>query len=245
VSRHPNLVRGFTLIEMGIALFIVVLVLGSMLVPLSAQVEQRQTRATLQELDEIREALVGFALAKGYLPCPDQTSGAGSNDGSEDINAGTGACSVVLTTSGNDFSMGNVPWVTLGLGSRDPWGNRYRYFVLSNFAQRSPATPFTLGTADNLRVCETAACTTTLSTTAVAVVLSHGTNGYGAINASSGTANTAPVSADELENTDADRDIVSRPRYSGGLDVSEFDDIVVWLSRYTLFNRMVSGGKLP
>jgi type II secretory pathway pseudopilin PulG len=235
------------LIELAIAIFVVVLVLGSILVPLSSQVEQRQARETLRELDEIREALVGFALAKGYLPCPDQTSGAGSNDGAEDV-AGSGACSVVSGSNPNFFSMGNVPWVTLGLGSRDAWGNRYRYVVLSGFAQRSPATVFTLVSSvnmGNLRVCDTAACATTLSTTAVAVILSHGANGYGAINSISGTANPASASADEQENYDTDRDLVSRPRYTGGLDASEFDDIVVWLSRYTLFNRLVSGGVLP
>ena len=38
----PGGARGFTLIELAVALFIIVLVLGSLLVPLATQVEQRQ-----------------------------------------------------------------------------------------------------------------------------------------------------------------------------------------------------------
>jgi prepilin-type N-terminal cleavage/methylation domain-containing protein len=245
--------RGFTLIEIALAVFILGLLVGSILVPLHTQVEQRQTRETQRQLEEIREALVGFALAKGYLPCPDRTSGGAgtandtANDGVEDYNTGTGACGVIVATAPpNLFSMGNVPWVTLGMGRQDAWGNRLRYVVLSGFAQRSPATSVTLSTNDNmgnLRVCETAACALTLSTTAVAVILSHGSNSYGAVNSANVT-NAASPSADEVENTDADRNFVSRPRFTGGLATSEFDDIVIWLSRYTLFNRMTAAGSL-
>ena len=245
--------RGFTLIEIALAVFILGLVVASMLVPLHTQVEQRQTREMQRQLEEIREALVGFALTKGYLPCPDRTSGGAgtandtANDGVEDF-LGTGACSIVAGSNPNFFSMGNVPWVTLGIGRQDAWGNRFRYIVLSGFAQRSPMASVTLSNNDNrgdLRVCATTACvsTDTLSTTAVAIILSHGSNGYGAVNSANVT-NAASPSTDEVTNTTSTRDFVSRPRFTGGVDTSEFDDIVVWLSRYTLFNRMTGAGSL-
>ena len=74
--RHANrtaiaaTTRGFTLVEIAVALFIVTLVLGSILVPLTSQVEQRQISDTRKTLEEIKEALMGFAVANGYLPCP-------------------------------------------------------------------------------------------------------------------------------------------------------------------------------
>jgi prepilin-type N-terminal cleavage/methylation domain-containing protein len=87
---------GFSLIEVAIAMFILVLLLGSILVPLGTQVEQRQISETQKTMEEIREALLGHALAKGYLPCPDKTTAAGAgvapnlpNDGIEDYTGET------------------------------------------------------------------------------------------------------------------------------------------------------------
>ena len=62
--------RGFTLIEMAIVLMIVGLLLGGMLVPLSAQMDQRNISDTQKSLSEIKEALIGYAMANGRLPCP-------------------------------------------------------------------------------------------------------------------------------------------------------------------------------
>jgi len=61
---------GFTIIEMAVAMFIIALVLGSILVPLGTQVEQRQIADTQKRLDEIKEALIGFVIANRYFPCP-------------------------------------------------------------------------------------------------------------------------------------------------------------------------------
>lgn len=238
--------RGFTLIEMAVALVVIALLLGSILVPLATQVEQRQIGDTQKILEEIKESLVGFALAHGYLPCPDKTAGGSTppndvaNDGNEDFNA-DGTC---ITAEGN------VPWATLGVPGTDPWGNRFRYRVDTDFARRPPGTTFNLATGADLRVCTTAACTASLtsSTTgngAAAVILSHGRNGLGAIHSLTNAANPAPASADELENANGNASFVSRVVTAAGSTAGEFDDIVSWLSKYTLFNRMVAAGKLP
>jgi len=239
--------RGFTLIEIAVAVVVIALLLGSILVPLATQVEQRQISDTQKILDNIKEALVGFALTNGYLPCPDKTSGSSTppndvpNDGNEDFSA-AGTC---IAAEG-----GNVPWATLGVGNTDAWGNRFRYRVDTDFARRSPATTFTLTTGAGLRVCTTAACTVSLTSStsgngAAAVILSHGKNGLGAINSLTNSTNPAPTSADELENTDGNATFVSRVATPTGAAAGEFDDIVSWLSKYTLFNRMVAAGKLP
>jgi type II secretory pathway pseudopilin PulG len=239
-------IAGFTIIEMAVALFVIALLLGSLLVPLTTQVEERQVSEAEKRLEEIRDALIGFAVINGYLPCPDRTTGASSNDGAEDIV--NGFCNPLTGA----LAIGNVPWATLGLtNTTDAWGNRYRYAVIENFARRTPQSTFSLTTvvADALRICTTTACTTQVITastsSAVAIILSHGRNGWGAISAFSNAANTASTSADEIENSDSDSDYVYRTRTALGATVGEFDDILTWVSRSVLLHRMVAAGKLP
>ena len=240
--------HGFTLIEIAIVMFVIALLLGGILVPLATQVEQRKFSETQKVLTEIKEALMGYALANGYLPCPDKTTAAGvgtANDGQEDVNAGTCVA-----------SEGNLPWVTLGVTGYDSWGNRFHYRVDNKFSQRAPASTFTLSTKGDtstggLQVCSIQSCTciasslTTCNDGPPAVVLSYGPNGYGAINANTGSAIPAPTSSDELENTNGDFKFVSRTASNVGTGAGEFDDIVVWLSREVLLNRMVAAGRLP
>ena len=234
---------GFTLVEIAIAIFIITLLLGSILVPLHTQVEQRQIAETQKMLEDIKEALIGHAIAKGYLPCPDRTSGGAgtandtANDGVEDFNTGTGVCFSTTAT-------GNVPWVTLGLGASDTWANRFRYRVHSAFAQRSPATPFNLSTAANLAV-RVSALGTNLTDSAVAVIISHGRNGLGAIGSQTNILNPTPSSMDETANYSNTNNYVFHVQTAVGSTAGEFDDLVTWLGRYSLYNRMVAAGKLP
>lgn len=241
-ASHGRAGAGFSLIELAIAIFVITLLLGGILVPLATQVEQRKASETQKALDEIREALLGFALVNGYLPCPDKTTSTGAgtqNDGQEDVTVATGTC---VTTEGN------LPWVTLATASADIWGNRFRYRVHGSFAQRSPASLFTLTTTSNLQVCTTDACTSFLTSGAdgpPAIIVSHGKNGLGARNALTNVANPAPVSADEIENSDGGTNFVSHAQSAAGSGAGEFDDIVTWISRNVLLNRMVTAGKLP
>ena len=75
----PSKHLGFTLVELAISIFIIALLLGSILVPLATQVEQRQISETQKTIEEIKEALIGFALANSYLPCPDSNGGLDEN----------------------------------------------------------------------------------------------------------------------------------------------------------------------
>ena len=256
-SGRRGLSKGFTLVEMAVVVVIMALILGSILVTLSTQVEQRQVVDTQRLLDDIKEALIGYALSQTppSLPCPDKTGPAGlgtPNDGIEDRDPGTGLCVSVE---------GNVPWATLGLGAVDPWGNRYRYRVTQAFAQRAPAAVFGLGTQGDMLVCPAStlcgpgqALTTVppSDNSPVAVILSHGPNGWGSINAATSTVNVKPASgtalgADEASNANGDFSFVSHSRVAddGTNPSPEFDDIVVWLSPHTLKYRVVAAGKLP
>jgi prepilin-type N-terminal cleavage/methylation domain-containing protein len=252
-TRVRQIPRGFTLVEIAIAIFIITILLGSILVPLTTQVEQRQVSETQKMLEDIKEALIGHAVAKGYLPCPDRTTGGTgtandtANDGVEDYGTPTaGLCFGTGTTTGN------VPWQTLGLGAMDPWGNRFRYRVDADFAHHT--TLFSFTTSADLCVGLTQpSCTTPFTGRltgaspdgAVAVIISHGKNGYGAMNALTNTVRPAPTSADELDNSAGGPSYTSHTITPLGSVAGEFDDIVIWMGKFTLYSRMVAAGKLP
>jgi prepilin-type N-terminal cleavage/methylation domain-containing protein len=207
---------GFTLVEIAIALVIIGLVLSAFLTPLGAQLAQSRNNEARKDLSEIKEALLGYAVINGRLPCPDT-----SNDGLED------ACVTnTATTTG-----GNVPWVTLNTKQLDPWQRRYQYRVNNGFTGA-----FSLATQGSglgvLRVCTTNACVITEASNVPLVIFSMGQNG----------AVLPPVNIDEQENTDGDRDFVSRDFSNAG---GGFDDIVVWLSANVLMSKMVTAGRLP
>jgi prepilin-type N-terminal cleavage/methylation domain-containing protein len=224
---------GFTLTELAIVLVIVALLMGGLLLPLSAQVDQKNYSDTRQQLNEIREALLGYAMThtaangKPYLPCPDT-----DNDGKENRTSGT-RCSAGASAEGN------LPWSALGLTSTDAWNNRFRYRVHNNFADSNVG--FTLSSNGILRVCDVSGCASLLADALPAVVVSHGKNGFGAINAS-GNANAPADGADEFANSNGDNDFVMHNQTNSP---NVFDDLVVWLPPGVLMNRMISAGKLP
>jgi len=229
--------HGFTLIEFAIGMLLMTFLLSAMLTPLTAQVEQRKTAETQTTLTQISDALMGFAMARGYLPCPDRTTGAGANDGIEDLNAGGTNCAV---------AEGNLPWATLGIPGTDTWGNYFGYRATSAFTDR--ANPFKLTSTGNITVqCPATSCgtLTTYTNNAPAILISHGRNGYGAINSLTRSVNPPPVSPDELANSDGNAVFISRTAGSPDTPAGEFDDMMAWLSTAVLFNKMITAQRLP
>ena len=112
--RTRRAVLGFTLIELAIAIAIIGLLLGALLVPLATHSHASKNRATERDLKEIKQALIGFAISTGRLPCPDTTG-----NGLE--NRPVPPDCVALE--------GNLPWSTLGVAAVDPWGYMFRYRV--------------------------------------------------------------------------------------------------------------------
>jgi prepilin-type N-terminal cleavage/methylation domain-containing protein len=252
--RSPNTERltnaGFTLVEMAIVLMIVALLLGGLLPTISSQVEQRHENDTRKQLDEIQQALIGFAVINGRLPCPATSNSNGAEKFAVGHSAADGQCF--------NFYNGYIPAATLGISGAnnaglvlDSWGNPIRYAVTSwNSASPSLNDVFTttngmhtVGISNlaptSLLVCSSStasgfsssSCGTNnaLTTNGVpAVIFSTGKNG------AQGSAGT-----DEAANLDNNQTFVSH------LPSANFDDIVIWLSPNVLINRMVSAGKLP
>ena len=218
---------GFTLIEMAMVLFIVALLLGGLLPTLSGQVEQRRVSETRKQLDEIQQALLGFAIVNGRLPCPAKPTIATTDTAN---NPGTEVCTPTMLTTGV------IPWATLGLNETDAWGRRFTYTATSAFINSSPT--FTLASNGTLTV-KSAVGGSNIASSIPAVVVSHGTNGYGAYT-SQGTQLTISSDLDEADNSNGGTTFVSHSFIQNG-----FDDLVIWISPNTLMNRMVAAGKLP
>jgi prepilin-type N-terminal cleavage/methylation domain-containing protein len=210
---------GFTLIEMAIVLMIVGLLLGGLLVPLSMQIEQRHIIDTQKSLTEIKEAIIGYAIVNGKLPCPAQSNLATGN-----ALAGVADCSL---------TRGVLPWATLGVSETDAWGRRFSYTATSAFINSA----FTLATAGTLSV-KNASSGSNIASGIPAIIVSHGKNGLGAYT-SSGSQITPSTDLDEVENSNTGTVFVSHET------TTTFDDLVHWISPNILFNRMVAAGKLP
>ena len=217
-------------------LFILTLLLGSILFPLSVQVDQRRVAQTEQQLAQIKEALIGFAITRRYLPCP----AVSSSNGLEDRTA-TGC------TGGK--RVGFLPWVTLGLDPADAWDNLFRYSVAVAYTSSNPSTLFTLDDTGDITIQtrDSAGALVSLSNADIpTAVVSLGKNGFGAT-ARDGSARIAPAGADEQTNatnpgtTFVWRVHTDRTTAPGG----EFDDVVVWITPNILNSRMVAAGRLP
>ena len=213
--------QGFTLVELAIVLVIIGLLLATFLTPLTAQIALRNNSETKAELNEIREALVGYALShsaldgRPFLPCPD-TDG----DGTE--NRLGPVCANVV---------GQLPFSDLGLIGNDSWNNPFTYRVTQNYA--NSAVGFGLATAGDINVLNAAAGGNIIAVNVPAIVVSLGENG-----------GVAPiVGADQLENTDGDVTYVNKDFAANA--VNPYDDLVTWVSANILMNRMVTAGRLP
>lgn len=218
--------RGFSLVELTIVLIIVALLSGGLMLGMSAQRNVSENIEAQRQLENNREALLGFALSKGRLPCP-----ATPSLPETDAMAGHENCAL---------DHGVLPWVTLGLPESDPWGNRFSYFAASGFT--GPLTggaiaSFTLETEGTAEVRESASAGNNIALALPAVVVSHGSNGAGAYQPSGNR--IANGTGDEQENADADLTFVSHAANPN------FDDLVVWVVPSILKSRMVAAGRLP
>jgi prepilin-type N-terminal cleavage/methylation domain-containing protein len=243
--------RGFTLIELAIVLVIITILIGGLAVPLSAQIQARRVAETQRTLEEVREAIFGYALSQSipvdhdndpgtpdrnhtYLPCPDI-----DQDGLENREPG-GECSA---------NAGNVPWATLGTGAQDAWGNRLHYRLTSgapNDYGNSETNSFSSSSSGDNQICATSSggCAIGNMASDVPVVLiSYGPNSRGARNVNIEPSAPTPAApsgtgAGELENLDGDTAYVSRPASDASHSDGEFDDLVVWIPHGLIISRV-------
>lgn len=222
-ARRPRCQHGFTLAELAVVLVILALLSGSLLVPLGSRMEARDRQLTLERLRDIQQALTGFAIIHGRLPCPSTEADPAHPDyGVEDASP----CSFSLE--------GRLPWRTLAMPATDAWGQErlhadeawtghWRYRVDRAFTQ-APITAASLPT-DNLQIRSHHDLHITVTDSqAVALVFSTGAN----------------RTADGLNAGYS----ATQPRYQAGEATASFDDLLIWIGRPLLIARLAQAGRL-
>jgi prepilin-type N-terminal cleavage/methylation domain-containing protein len=243
--------RGFTLTELAIVILIIALLGGGLLMTLAAQNENRELAETRRVLDVARDALIGFAVANGRLPCP---ATAVSNGREAVIGPGPGGpCTITLDPgAGSATQPGFLPAITLGIGPTnntgqliDAWGNPVRYAVT-----RANGNAFTTagglknagytGLNPDLKVCvplpgpgDLTCGANRVATDVAAVVFSTGKSGA-----------SGPLGPDEQENMNIAVAPARNPVFVTHAALADFDDILISLSANVLYGRLVAAGAL-
>ncbi|MDH5426323.1 MAG: type II secretion system GspH family protein [Gammaproteobacteria bacterium] len=236
---------GFTLIEMSIVLIVISLILGGVIKTVGVQRQQLKRDETRQQLTVITEALLGFALTNGRLPCPDT-----GVDGREDF-AGGAALATLIDC---DDEEGLLPHVDIGVGNNDVWGNRFIYRVtgsgIESFADDVPsqvgtpqaaASSFSIDSTSpnpaigNITINDMNGNSIALQVPAV--VVSLGENGGRQM------ACGAALSLAEQQNCNGDTIFIDS--FYSNQAGQQFDDLLVWLPLTVLKARMIEAELLP
>lgn len=266
----PRRRSGFTLTELAMVLVIVALLLSGLLIPLSTQIDIRNQEAEKKLLAEIREALLGFLIQNGRLPCPASRTQTGVGAGQE-MTTGVGPlleCS--CTTAGGVIAgaasppevcgtsaTGVLPWATLGFPESDTWGSRRTYRMTTIFGRGiDPARAtnvFGSDTSGNPCVPDSAPqkAAFALCTAGNINVLASGggttiSSRLPAVIVSHGgrTAGAWTTQGTQISGAVGD-ELENANSDVTFVSRNDLDDIVVWLPITFISNRMIASGRLP
>lgn len=255
---------GFTLVEMAVVLMIIGLLLGGLVPTITSQMDMQRVGETRRQMSEINEALLGFAVVNGRLPCPAQATLAtgAANAGIEAMAGDKCACQTLSGSTKTIAAYGSgiecqdtsvtgvLPWATLGIAGTDAWNRRYTYRVTTLFADKIAANTTgcsATSSTSSFAICSIGAPDLLVDAASVnyvaenvpAVFVSHGKNGYGAhLNDGSQLPDTEGGN-DEKENSDNDLSFISH-EFS-----PTYDDLTGWTAPGILINRLIAAGKLP
>ena len=240
--RRSSLYSGFTLVELAIVLIIVALLTGGLLLGISAQRNVAENADAQRQLENIREALLGFAMTNGRLPCPaNPLIATADGAGSEEWACIPSDCSTSDRVCAREH--GSIPWSPLGLSETDPWGNRFTYFVGREFANpltqeektKGTRTRFSLDLEGRANIEDGSGHI--IASNIPAVIVSHGNRTAGAYQSSGNQLGGA--TGDELENANSTLTFISH------IQSENFDDFLIWIPPTILKSRMVAAGRLP
>ncbi len=269
LAKNITRESGFTLVELAIVLVIVGVLMGSFIGSLASRIEVTQRDNTKEQLEDIKSALLGFSAAEGRLPCPAIANPAIANEIGEEQPVGGGVC-----TSQHGFVPGKTLGLA-GSYNRDnllldTWGNPIRYSVTTSDVSAFTTTgqlavvgmpaldpDLVICNAINVAGDDCLATTNNLITNAPFILLSLGIDGSDFVNDvtqaltdqgenSGEVAVVKNVAGEDLDYTVGnDLIFINRDYSSVGSTAGQFDDLIVWVSPYILYSRMIEAGQLP
>ena len=235
--------RGFTLIEVAIALAVLMVLLTGVAGSIGLYRDGASYKDTTAFLEKARQALLTHVVVNGWLPCPD-TDG----DGLENRDANR--------TCTTDF--GELPYLDLGLDSETPWGDP-AFYATHGRADSQPcsnashaecfffneANPFNLDTdggeggvltvRNRFNEAQPPESVEQVAIEIQAIVGSYGSNRF----VLGGDCPAVGRSDDEDENCDGDVNFVSTSLRNADA-TSPFDDQLIWIDELTLKSLIVS-----
>ena len=197
-------IAGFTLVEMAVVVLLIGILMGMGLVTANSVMQNTQRSVTKDRLRSIQLALMAYYRANtGVFPCPDAPVGAAVRDGVQDV-AGAN-CSA---------QFGTVPYADLGLPREtalDGYGNYFSYRLATNWHTAGLATTPLCASSPTVTYYKPPAPAPALTVnysvgpaaTVGIVLISHGSNAFGAWNQGNTTASknaSAGATAAEIAN---------------------------------------------
>lgn len=270
-SRTHEPVRGFTLIEVAVVVAVIAALMTLGLSFLNAQLISSAKTITTKKQEAIKDALIAFLGTHQRLPCPDVPDlpvGSGI-DGKEDRQGAIGS-----EICARPF--GIVPYAALGLSREaaiDGWSNFFSYRVFQGIPTGAPADAaplpepcgttadwtqkrcFGAGKNGGISVNGNAVTATPndLTKTAIAVVISHGSNGLAAwVGATPTTRNVLPPdtqkTCEERRNADLGTPDCTAPSLPGNTYFlggrEDLDDVVTWIDAKEAINALAKQGAI-
>lgn len=272
MTRAPRRAPGFTLIELAVVMAIVALLLGTMMVTLSAQTDQRNIDDTRRRLDQARELLITYAIVNGRLPCPARSANTASpvTIAGDEVRDASGNCIGDAVTdyyggASGGTALGLLPARTIGYQQTDSsglavdaWGNRIRYAVanlITNCSGSSTTPHFTNATylkangiscqPNDLLVCKSATGITATTCGGAANQIMSQSLVAVVVYSTGKNGATGGGGIDEAANTDGDRVFVWHTPTPSTAANGEFDDQMTWITVGEFYGRLVSAGVLP
>jgi len=191
MKKERRRAEGFTLVEMALVMLILGFLFTGLFSSISGWIENRRYSDTRQRMEQVIDALIGYALVNnGGLPAADADGDGIADPGS---------------------NRGTLPWKTLGLDevtNFDAWQHPFVYHVDEAYRVNVPAVPPDTITGLRVENLSGKKLTTDNPEAPVAVLVSFGRNGIGDDN--NGNANNLYTSNVTVENFDDEVRWISR-----------------------------------
>ena len=239
--------QGFTLIELAISLVIIGLIISVALSVSTTQLQLVRISETKKKEEAIKNSLISFIEHNNRLPCPAQGNlpTTDPNYGRE-VKSGAAPFCTIPNDATNTVVTGIVPWISLGITddtATDGYYNRFTYQVVLTATTATPNYTPVAGNYTISAIQNGSSITMMLAGTvikAVAVLVSHGANGYGAYLPSGAQLATAGAGPNELKNAGHTINFVMQDFSSA--TGNTFDDVIMPISVSDLLTPLITNG---